>query len=275
MQVTEFKLGDGDFRWVCGLMKDAAGIRLTEAKRDLVYNRLSRRLRALKLDSFSAYRRLVETGENGEMTELVNALTTNVTSFFRESHHFDFLADQMLPEARADGRSRLRFWSAGCSTGQEPYTIAMTLAERLDDNELRDVKVLATDLDSNVLQIGSAGVYPQREVQSLPQSVLHDHFLRGRRGNEGMVRVKPDLQRLVSFKQLNLMEQWPFKGPFDVIFCRNVVIYFDKETQAELFRRFASALRPGGYLCVGHSESASGCTDMLEGVGRSVYRRCA
>lgn len=276
MATREFELHKSDFEWVCDTMRGVTGIQLSDSKFDLVYNRLSRRLRTLGLHDFESYRSRVEQGDDVEMVELVNALTTNVTSFFREKHHFEHLTEHVVPtflEAHG-GLEGMRVWSAGCSTGQEPYSIAMTLAQALPERTLDKTKILATDLDTKVLARASEGVYPSDQVDGLPEQTLQFGFLRGRGEMAGKVRVKPGLQRLITFRQLNLMDEpWPFKRQFDVIFCRNVVIYFDAPTQDRLFRRYARQLVPGGLLCIGHSESATSCTDVLQAQGRSMYRR--
>lgn len=272
----EFELKDRDFSWVCETVQAATGIQLSEKKRDLVYNRVARRIRTLGLADFEVYRSLVESREDEELEALINALTTNVTAFFREPHHFEFLEDTVLPafQKRSGTQPRLRIWSAGCSSGEEPYTIGMTLRSALSEHALRDAKILATDLDTDVLDRASAGVYTEAAVADVPKALLKANFHRGKGAAQGKVRVRPELRELITFRQLNLIQPpYPFSGKFDVIFCRNVVIYFDKPTQSALFRRFASMLQPGGFLCIGHSETVSDCGDLLEGHGRAVYRR--
>ena len=237
---------------------------------------LRRRTRALGLRDFRVYRELVESEEPEELGALINALTTNVTSFFREPHHFEFLKDTVIASfvKRSATQPRLRIWSAGCSTGEEPYTIGMTLRANIPARSMGDVRILATDLDTDVLDKASQGVYRTNGASGIPPQLLKENFLRGKGDREGWMRVRPELRDLVTFRQLNLIQPpYPFKGPFDVIFCRNVVIYFDKPTQTELFRRFAGFLAPGGYLCIGHSETVADCSDVLAGVGRAVYRR--
>ena len=271
----EFVFTETDFRRVRGIVYEYAGIQLSDAKRDLVYSRLARRVRALHFDDFGHYLDHVETSGDGEFTEFLNAITTNLTSFFRERHHFDALRQTMLPQlmkARASSR-RLRVWSAGCSTGEEPYSIAMTLRDVMPEGSGWDARILATDLDTNVLAHARAGVYNEERIQQLPDSTVRRWFRRGRGGHKGKVRVAPELQPLITFNQLNLMEPWPMRGKFDVIFCRNVVIYFDKATQAKLFDRFADALADDGFLIVGHSETLYRVTDRFELIGQTMYRK--
>jgi chemotaxis protein methyltransferase CheR len=240
-----------------------------------VYGRLSRRLRALGIDSFRDYRNLLTTDPDGEeFVEFCNAITTNLTSFFRESHHFDYLRDAVLVplSARPPGQ-RLRIWSAGCSTGEEPYSIAMTVRESQAQANRHDIKILATDLDSEVLSRGRDGVYAADRVKGMSQARTAAFFRERHESGTVHFAVTPDLQALITFNQLNLMHELPMRGPFDVIFCRNVVIYFDKETQRDLFRRFAQLQRPGDVLFLGHSESMFKVSDAYTLVGRTVYRR--
>jgi chemotaxis protein methyltransferase CheR len=271
----EFNYTDADFERVCAIVYRTVGIRLTEAKRDLVYGRLARRIRQLQLTSFRDYLDLVEAEPEREFTDFVNAITTNLTSFFRERHHFDALRSQVFPElmrARTASR-RLRIWSAGCSTGEEPYSLAMTVADEFGQRAGWDVRILATDLDTNVLEHARAGVYNEDRVRQIPDNIRSRWFRRGRGENAGRVRVAPELQDLITFNQLNLMEPWPMRGPFDIIFCRNVVIYFDKPTQTRLFERFADLLSDDGYLFVGHSETLYRVTDRFELIGQTIYRK--
>ena len=272
----EFPFTDTDFDCIRTLVNQHTGIVLSNAKRDLVYSRLTKRLRQLRLDSFQAYCRVLQTGDPGELEQLVNAITTNLTMFFREAHHFDALATTLLPALmhRKTRPRRLRIWSAGCSTGEEPYSIAMVCKTVLPDMEAWDVKILATDIDSHVLATAQRGVYSTERVQGLSPAHLQRWFSKGRGVNTGLVRVVPALQELITFRQLNLIHSWPMRGPFDIIFCRNVVIYFDKATQRQLFERFADLLDPHGYLCVGHSESLFQITDRFELLGKTIYRRC-
>jgi chemotaxis protein methyltransferase CheR len=272
---NEIVLSDAEFSRICELVREHSGIALSDAKRQMVYGRLVRRLRALRLPSFAEYLQLLERGEPTELQEFTNAITTNLTSFFRESHHFDYLAHQLLPAiapaARASGR--LRIWSSACSTGEEPYSIAMVMREKQDLFNGVDTKILATDLDSKVLATAQAGVYPAERLTQMAPWRVKEFFREGNGSHEGSARVSPALRQLITFKQLNLMHDWPMRGPFDVIFCRNVVIYFDVDTKRRLFQRMAEIQRPGAILFLGHSENLYRLSDQYELVGRTIYRR--
>jgi chemotaxis protein methyltransferase CheR len=271
----EFALSDRDFAFIKQVVRERTGIALSDVKRDMVYGRLARRLRRLGLPDFRSYNELLRSGDAAEMTECINALTTNLTSFFREPHHFAYLAGRVVPELlRRDGAgSRLRIWSAGCSTGEEPYSIAITLRECIPQIERHDVKILATDIDSSVVQKAEAGVYRAERIRDLAPARAKKWFLAGRGAHAGQVRVADALRGMITFRTLNLMDPWPMRGPFDVIFCRNVVIYFEKATQRALFDRMADLLTPHGHLFIGHSESLFKVTDRFAGLGNTVYRR--
>ena len=273
-RLREFAFSDEDFNSLRGLVRKHTGISLSDAKRELVYGRLSRRLRALGLDSFRDYRNVLSSDPDGqEMVEFCNAITTNLTSFFRESHHFDYLRDQvLLPLATRPPGQRLRIWSAGCSTGEEPYSIAMTVRESLPEPNRHDIKILATDLDSDVLSRGRKGIYTEDRVKGMSQARLA-FFREQIDGAARRYTVTPSLRELITFNQLNLMHELPMRGPVDVIFCRNVVIYFDKETQRDLFRRFSQLQRPGDILFLGHSESMFKVSEAYTLVARTIYRR--
>lgn len=272
----EFNFTDKDFATIQKLVSQHTGIVLSEAKRDMVYSRLARRLRKLNLRDFKDYCHIVENETDAEeLTHFTNAITTNLTAFFREPHHFQYLKTQLLPELmkRNADTKRIRLWSAGCSTGEEPYTLAMAIRDVIPHNSGWDVRILATDLDSNVLETGSSGVYGDERVKGLDKTLLRKWFLRGKNGMGGTVRVSPSLQSMISFKQLNLMGQWPIKGPFDFIFCRNVVIYFDKPTQSVLFDRYADLLIDNGHLFLGHSETMFKTCDRFELIGNTIYKK--
>ena len=271
----EFALGDREFGRICHLVNERTGIKPTESKRDLVYGRLVRRIKALRLGGFTDYCDLLSSNSGEEFEHFANAITTNLTSFFREGHHFEHLGGQVIPALRennADTR-RIRVWSAGCSTGEEVYSIAITFFEAMPDIETWDVKILATDLDSNVLAAGEEGVYDETRIQGLDAALSQRWFRCGSGANTGQVKVSPRLRSLVTFKQLNLMEAWPMHGPFDVVFCRNVVIYFDKDTQRVLFDRVADLMAEQSSLFIGHSESLFKVTDRFEPIGRTIYRK--
>ncbi|WP_456447457.1 CheR family methyltransferase [Thiolapillus sp.] len=270
-----FEFTDRDFDRLRELVYQHTGIRMADNRRDLIYGRLSRRLRALGLHSFAAYCRLIEDGQGDELEAFTNAVTTNLTAFFREAHHFDYLGNELLPELLKKNRDsrRIRIWSAGCSTGEEAYTAAMILLENIPDIHNWDVRILATDLDSDVLARASAGIYEQKNIRQVLGKRLQQWFQKGAGANAGKARIQPSVRELVTFRKLNLMQTWPMRGPFDLIFCRNVLIYFDKPTQKKLFERFAGILVNGGHLFIGHSESPMDLTDRFSLIGQSIYQK--
>lgn len=270
----EFPFTTTDFDCLRTLVKHYTGIALSDSKRELVYSRLTRRLRHLGLASFAAYCQVLQEGDGDEIEQLVNAITTHMTTFFREAHHFDYLATTVLPALRAARtyHRRVRIWSAGCSTGEEPYSIAMVCQEALPATEGWDVKILATDIDSNVLATARQGIYNIERVQGVCRGRLQRWFRKGQGDNAGWACVVPELRDMVVFRQLNLLHTWPMAGPFDIIFCRNVVIYFDRATQRQLCDRFAELLDRHGYLFVGHSESLFNLTGRFELIGKTIYR---
>jgi chemotaxis protein methyltransferase CheR len=270
----EFEFTDAEFKRLREIVHARTGIALSEAKRELVYGRLARRLRKLKLESFAEYCQLVEAGESAELQELTNAITTNLTSFFREGYHFEQLAAEALPqiESKRAAARRLRLWSAGCSTGEEPYSLAVVLREAMGRLANWDVKLLATDIDSKVVATAAEGVYAAERFKGVPVERVKKWFPPAA-GRPGFSAASAELKSLITFKQLNLLDPWPMKGPFDVIFCRNVVIYFDKATQRRLFDRMADLQEPGGWLFIGHSENLLNVTRRYKLVGRTVYRR--
>jgi len=275
-RIREFEFSDEDFRSLRELVREVSGITLSEAKRELVYGRLSRRLRALGLTSFRDYRALLAGPEGKEeIGEFTNAVTTNLTSFFRENHHFEYLRDHVLAPL-ADGasrRRRVRLWSAGCSTGEEPYSIAMTIAETLPDWQRHDIRILATDLDTDVLRRAATGIYTEDRVRGLSQRRRQTYFTPVQEKGGTAYRFDPQLAGLISFRQLNLMHPLPMRGPLDAIFCRNVVIYFDKDTQRQLFTRMAPLQAPDALLFLGHSESLFKVSDAWDLIGKTIYRR--
>ncbi len=251
----EFPFTDHDFKQIAAMLYADAGLALPESKATLVYSRLAKRLRALGLESFREYCALVTEAEGaGERRNMLAALTTNVTRFFREPHHFDHLKAEVLPRLLQSAKQggRVRIWSAGCSTGQEPYSIALTILSMMPDAPEHDVKILATDIDPNVVITARRGVYPQNEVAPIPADLAR-RWMEPRDG--GALEVGEAMRDLISFRELNLIApSWPMKGRFDVIFCRNVVIYFDEPTQHRIWGRFRALLQPSGRLYVGHSE---------------------
>lgn len=268
----EFEYTWEDFNVLRKLSNAHSGIIVPDDKFDMFYSRLARRIRELKLRDFKSYCQYLDTHPEQEFTKFINAITTNLTAFFRENHHFEYLQKTVLPELlqRNAASRRIRVWSAGCSTGEEAYSIAMTLLENLPGSW--DMKILATDLDTNVLAAAASGVYAVERIDGLPERRVKRWFLRGTGTHKNQVRVKPELQRMVSFKQLNLMGDWPMQGLFDVIFCRNVLIYFDRETKQRLAARYAGLLRDGSCLFIGHSESLHQLDTRFQLIGNTIYR---
>jgi chemotaxis protein methyltransferase CheR len=270
----EYELSDADFEQIRELVRHHTGIALAVSKRELVYSRLVRRLRRLRLPGFGEYIALLERGEASELEEFANAITTNLTSFFREPHHFEFLSETVFPELekRNAASRRLRIWSAGCSTGEEPYSIAIALQEANARFRGWDVRILATDLDSEVLRTAVAGDYRDERLEKMPAARRKRWFSEHRPGH---FLVSDELKSMIAFRQLNLLAEWPFRGCFDAILCRNVVIYFDKATQRALFERIAARQRAGNHLFIGHSESLFNVCDRYELIGKTIYRRSA
>ena len=268
----DIELTQHEFDEIRELVREITGISLSEAKHDLVYSRFRKRLRANGLNSFAQYIELVRSGAADEREQFANAITTNLTSFFREAHHFEYLKKHVIPDLSERSNRRIRMWSAGCSTGEEVYSIAVTLLQNWQSIRQFDVKLLATDLDSSVVATAHDGIYVESRIEDIEESLRRRWFSRVR-GDSGSVQVDAEARKLVYSKVLNLMEPWPVKGPFQVIFCRNTVIYFTKDVQRVLFDRFAELQEVGDYLFVGHSESLSRVTDRYELVDRTVYRK--
>ena len=269
MEASEFSLSEREFERIRARVYEVAGISLSDAKRTLVIARLSKVVRALRLPSFDAYLDYLEDRATTEdAQEFINALTTNLTRFWREEHHFDHLVSYVGDLIKARANKKLRIWSAGCSTGQEPYTIALSLLEAYPELKRWDFRILATDIDTAVIAKAAGGVYPDSELNGLSpeRARLFDRL------GDGRVRVPSAISSLISFKPLNLMQPWPMKGPFDAIFCRNVAIYFDKPTQVELFGRLGKILVPGGYLYIGHSENLGAAGQGFRLVGKTIYQ---
>lgn len=271
-KAREYDFTASDFDQVRALIYQHAGISLSTSKQDMVYSRLARRLREKGLTRFSDYLRMLDRGDADEWQAFTNALTTNLTSFYREAHHFPLLAEHLAWRWR-ESHEPLSIWCCAASTGEEPYTMAMTAVEALDRPDPL-VRIVATDVDTNVLETARAGVYTIDRITSLSSERTKRFFLRGSGSQEGMVKVVPSLRKLVAFKQLNLLDpQWPIKGPFDVIMCRNVMIYFDKATQRRILEKFAPLLRHDGLLFAGHSESFSNAADLFRLRGKTTYER--
>lgn len=255
------------------LIYDKSGIVLTDQKESLLVARLMRRLREIDVQTFSQYYELVVRDQTGEeFTRMLDLISTNKTDFFREPKHFEFLREQVLPQLERE--KYIRVWSSACSTGEEPYTIAMTLYEGVRDPRQWEFKILASDLSTRVLEQAKAGVYEADRLKDVPADLLRRHFLKGRGPNEGLFKVKPHLASIVEFRRINLMdEQFPIKTPLDMIFCRNVMIYFDRPTQEKLVNKFHRYLKPGGYLCIGHSESLQWVRHPFKLVVPTIYRK--
>lgn len=268
----EFTYNQKDFERVRDKIYEHAGIALADHKKDLVYNRLVRRVRALGVNSFAEYLAYLPTSSE-EMSQFVNAMTTNLTSFYRESHHFDYLSNTYIPALEESGQRRLRIWSSACSIGEEPYSIAMSLLESGIDPSCWDINILATDIDTQVLATASAGIYPLERVDSLSLAQKKLGFLRGKDQHADKVMIKPLIKKMMSFQYCNLMDTWDIKEPLDIIFCRNVMIYFDKETQTTLLDRMSKLLKPGGMLFIGHSESPSRSMKDYKLLGRTMYQK--
>ncbi|MBI3479054.1 MAG: chemotaxis protein CheR [Nitrosomonadales bacterium] len=264
----EFAFTGKDFERVRQLIYAHAGISLNASKQDMVYSRLARRLRATGIDNFSDYLALLENNDEAEWEAFVNSLTTNLTAFFREPHHFPLLAEHLLKQK---GKHPLALWCSASSTGEEPYSMAMTIVEAFGSFK-PPVTIVATDLDTNVLAKAAAGIYPLDRVEKLSGAVLKRFFLKGAGAQQGYVRVRPELREMITFRQVNLLgDEWPIRGPLDAIFCRNVMIYFDKETQLKILGRFAPLLQPDGLLFAGHSESFHNAGHLFSLRGKTVY----
>ena len=262
----EFDFTTRDFDRVRGLIYQRAGIALADSKQEMVYSRLARRLRATGMVSFVVYLdKLEREQDSNEWEAFVNALTTNLTSFFREAHHFPILAEHVKQ------RKEVNVWCSAASTGEEPYSIAITLCEAYG-TLTPPAQIIATDIDTNVLNTAAAGVYPMERVDKMSPERLKRYFLRGTGAQAGMVRLRPELRKLITFRQLNLLsDQWGLSGPFDVIFCRNVMIYFDKPTQGKILSKFVPLMKPDALLFAGHSENFLYVSDALKLRGKTVY----
>lgn len=273
---TPDTLGDRDFDRLSALINRVAGIKMPRNKVLMLEGRLRRRVRAKGLATIAQYCNWLFTGNNldGEIVYLINAVTTNKTDFFREPRHFDFLVDSVLPDLAAKGRASIRAWSAACSTGAEPYTMAMLLDAFARDSQGPHFGILATDLDTEVLEIARRGVFPGEMVRPVPPVLRQRYVLQALGAGRTEVRMAPSLRSAIGFARLNLMdERYPVGEPMDLIFCRNVLIYFDRPTQERVVRRLVSCLRPGGYLFLGHSESIAGIDLPLVPVANTVFRR--
>lgn len=263
----EFLFTPKDFERIRSMLYKHSGIKLNDSKMDMVYSRLARRLRATGLKTFQDYLALIENQHEEEWETFINSLTTNLTAFFREPHHFPLLKTHVLNLKKRP----IRIWCSASSTGEEPYTLAMSMVEAFNTYK-PPVEIIATDIDTNVLNKAKVGIYPIDRVEKLPPDVLQRFFLKGSGSNANQAKVRKELSDLITFHQLNLLDsQWPIRGPFDAIFCRNVMIYFDKDTQYKILKRFAPLLEPHGLLFAGHSESLHHASDLFKLRGQTVY----
>lgn len=271
MNLMALELNEEHFRKISEIVYRSSGINLKKGKEALVRARLAKRLRARGIFNVQAYLDYIESVEGShEQALFIDVMTTNKTSFFREAEHFNYLRDQILPELKS---RRLRFWSAACSSGEEPYTLAIWLRENMADIDNRDVLILATDLSRRMLEKARLAVYPAEALQSLPSTQFKKYFSELNAQQERSYRVDESIRKLVRLAWLNLLEPWPMKGPFNVIFCRNVMIYFDRPTQQRLIQRFYELLEPGGYLFVGHSEGLSSISHQFRYMRPATYRK--
>ncbi|MES1983249.1 MAG: CheR family methyltransferase [Pseudomonadota bacterium] len=265
----EFAYTESDFERIRQLIFKHAGIALNPSKYDMVYNRLARRLRATRTTSFNEYLALLDSSLSNEWQAFVNSLTTNLTSFFREAHHFPLLAEHMLKHRHR----RVALWCSAASTGEEPYSMAMTAVDAYG-SFTPPVTIIASDIDTHALKQGEAGIYPVEHVEKLPAETVRRFFIRETGESQDHVRVRPELRAMVTFRQVNLVDgNWPLRGPLDAIFCRNVMIYFDKETQLGILHKFAPLMQPDGLLFAGHSESFRHAAHLFRLRGRAVYER--
>lgn len=268
------EITEAQFEEISELVKRLAGINLHEGKKELVKARLAKRTRQLRLNNLEEYIAYVRNDTTGrELISMLDALSTNLTYFFRESQHFAYLRDHVLSKLIASGKKRLRIWSAGCSSGEEPYSIAMLLREHIPDLDRWDARILATDLSTRVLGMASRGEYSDERFKDTPKQYVHKYFDLVQSKPSKIYRASEKLRGMIHFARLNLMESWPMKGPFDVIFCRNVMIYFDKPTQNRLVNRYYDLLADGGMLFLGHSESLTGTQHRFRYVQPATYAR--
>ena len=263
-----------DFNYLRKVANEYSGITVSDDKYDMYYARIAKRVRSLGLNDFSEYCKYLKDNHQKEFTNFINSITTNLTSFFRENYHFEYLESNIIPEYKKSNAAKksFRIWCAAASTGEEPYSLAITLAENFNLNTW-DIKFLATDIDSDVLNKARNGVYESQRIANLSSSRKNRWFRKGTGENKGVVRVDDELRNLISFKRLNLIQEWPIKKKFDVIFCRNVFIYFDGPTKEMILERFYELLNDDGYLILGHSESIHSMNTDYKAVGHTIYRK--
>lgn len=272
--ITGLKISDAEFQKAADLVKSLAGIHLTDGKRELVSARLAKRLRALGISTLTQYLDVVrEDKTQDELVMMLDALTTNLTSFWRESDHFDYVVEKLLPKFEAAQQKEIRVWSAGCSTGEEPYGLAMLILGNLKNPRNVNLRILATDLSTRVLETAKRGKYGEERVKNIPPDLLKKFMTQEKSAHGTLYTVESTVRSTVAFGRLNLMESWPMNGPFDFIFCRNVMIYFDKPTQRTLVERFGKLLKSNGTLFVGHSESLAGVQHNFRYVRPTIYEK--
>jgi chemotaxis protein methyltransferase CheR len=274
LPVRNTDLTDKQLDTIISMVKSMAGINLHDGKKELIKARLGKRLRSLNMNSFEEYLKLVKNDSaSGELTAMLDAISTNLTNFFREADHFEILTDHVLPKIVKSGKQHLRIWSAGCSTGEEPYSIGITMMENLPEIQRWDTRILATDLSTKVLGIAAKGSYPEKRLQTMSPEWRKKYFTVEYINGQKIYTVKDSLRQYITFGHLNLMGTWPMKGPFDVIFCRNVMIYFDKPTRTKLIERYWNLLGHGGFLFIGHSESLTGISHKFKYLQPTVYTK--
>lgn len=271
----DMTLSTNEFQLFQNLVYQKVGISLSENKQSLIVSRLSKRVRDLDLPSYQAYYDyVVSGGDSDELTKLLDLISTNKTDFFREPGHFDFLREQVVPTLVH--QKSIRIWCSASSTGEEPYTIAMTLWDAIAQPTQWDCKILASDISTRVLEKAAKGIYEDERVRSLPSELVRRHFLRGKGEQQGFLKIKPPLSKMIAFRRINLMDDvFPIRNPLDVIFCRNVMIYFDRPTQAKLMTKFYRYLKPGGYLFIGHSESLQWIDHSFDYVAPTIYQKAS
>lgn len=267
-RIREYVFTQADFERIRKLIYNHAGISLSKGKQNMVYSRLARRLRANGLTNFNEYLNFLERGNPEEWEAFTNALTTNLTAFFREQHHFPILEKHV---EKRNNQGKIQLWCSASSTGEEPYSMAMAMVQAFKTFS-PPVHILATDLDTNVLAKAQLGIYSLDKLEKIPKEKLKQFFLKGKGHHAGSARVRPELRNMITFRQLNLLdESWPIRGPFDAIFCRNVMIYFDKQTQYKILKKFVPLLAPDGLLFAGHSESFQHAVDLFKLREKTVY----
>ncbi|HNW81904.1 MAG TPA: protein-glutamate O-methyltransferase CheR [bacterium] len=274
-EIKKISLSDAEFEKLRELVFKVSGISLAETKKELVVSRFTKRVKALKLQNFSEYYDLLVSSSGfSEIQNFINSITTNKTDFFREAHHFDFITSTFIPQIIASGKRVVRVWSAACSTGEEPYTIAIVMAKHLVEPYNIPVKILATDIDTSVLKTAARGVYESGVLNTVPEEYMKKYFLRGKGDSLGLFKIKDEIKQMVTFKQLNFIApEYPITSTFDMIFCRNVIIYFNPETKKLVVNRLFRYLNDGGYIMMGHSEALFNMIDGLVYLKNTIYQK--